>query len=330
MRLGRVRFELKYLTIQYYHKKEGWSIRWMCTQLGISKAAYYKWLHRVVPKAEQENLLLAELIREYDEQYNHILGYRRMTLWINRLNATHFSKNRVHRIMKAVGVHSVIRKQPRKYKKSTPERIAENVLKRDFYASKPNEKWVTDVTEFKWYDGPVCHKLYLSAILDLYDRSVVAYVLSRRNDNRLVFQTFDKAIGNNPNAKPIFHSDRGFQYTSPYFQSKLNSQGMEQSMSRSAHCIDNGPAEGFWGIIKSEMYYLQKFENEKALRSAIEKYIHFYNYERFQERFEGHSPMEVRTKALNSVKPSLYPIPENKRIQQYKKKYAAKKLTATS
>lgn len=330
MRLGRVRFESKYLTIQYYHKKEGWSIRWMCTQLGISKAAYYKWLHRTVPETERENLLLAELIREYDEQYNHILGYRRMTLWINRLNATHFSKNRVHRIMKATGVHSVIRRQPRKYKKSTPGRMAENVLKRDFNASKPNEKWVTDVTELKWYNGPVCHKLYLSAILDLYDRSVVAYVLSRRNDNRLVFQTFDKAIDNNPNAKPIFHSDRGFQYTSPHFQSKLNSQGMEQSMSRAAHCIDNGPAEGFWGIIKSEMYCLQKFENEKDLRSAIEKYIHFYNYERFQERFEGRSPMEVRMEALNSAKPALYPIPENKRIQQYKKKYAAKKLTAAS
>ena len=84
---------------------------------------------------------VADLIREYDEQYNHIIfGYRRMTLWINRLNAAHFSKNRVQWIMKAIGVHSVIRRQPRKYKKSTPERVAENVLKRDFNASKPNEK----------------------------------------------------------------------------------------------------------------------------------------------------------------------------------------------
>lgn len=96
MKLGKVRFESKYLTIQYFHAKKGWSIRWMCCQLGISKAAYYKWLHRSVPQAEQENLLLAELVREYDEQYNHILGYRRMTTWINRLNGTHFSKNRIH------------------------------------------------------------------------------------------------------------------------------------------------------------------------------------------------------------------------------------------
>lgn len=139
----------------------------------------------------------------------------------------------------------------------------------------------------------------------------------------MVFQTFEKAIENNPDAKPIFHSDRGFQYTGPVFQSKLNRQGMEQSMSRVGHCIDNGPTEGFWGIIKSEMYYLQTFTDEKSLRSAIDEYIHFYNYERFQERFENRTPMEVRIEALNSDKPALYPIPENKRIQRYKAKFAA-------
>ena len=94
-------------------------------------------------------------------------------------------------------------------------------------------------------------------------------------------------------------------------------------MSRVAHCVDNGPAEGFWGIIKFEMYYLQKFESEKSLRSAIEKYIYFYNYERFQKRFDGHTPMEIRTEALNAIKPAQYPIPENKRIQKYKQKYTA-------
>ena len=323
MRLGKVRYESKYLTIQFLHAKKGWSIRWMCRHLGISKAAYYKWLHRPVPQAEQENLMLAELIREYDEQYNHILGYRRMTVWINRLNGTCYSKNRIHRIMQTIGIHSVIRKQSKKYKKSTPEKTAENILKRDFNASRPNEKWVTDITEFKWYEGPVCHKLYLSAILDLYDRSVVSFVLSRRNNNRLVFQTFDKAIVSNPDAKPIFHSDRGFQYTSPYFQSKVQKQGMDQSMSRVAHCIDNGPTEGFWGIIKSEMYYLETFKDENSLRSAIEKYIHFYNYERFQERFGNQTPMEVRMLALNSDKPTFYTIPANKRIQRYKAKFTA-------
>ena len=323
MRLGRVRFESKYLTVQFFYSEKGWSIRWMCFHLGISKAAYYKWLRRSVPHAEQENTVLAQLIREYDGRFNHILGYRRMTAWLNRLNGTCYSRNRIYRIMRELGIHSVIRRKSKKYKKTVPEKTAENILKRNFNATCPNEKWVTDVTEFKWYEGTQCHKLYLSAILDLYDRSVVSFVISRRNNNRLVFQTFEKAIADNPDAKPIFHSDRGFQYTSPYFQTKVHEQGMKQSMSRVSHCIDNGPTEGFWGIIKSEMYYLQTFKDEKSLRSAIEEYIHFYNYERFQARFNDRTPMEIRSSALNSDEPKQYPIPENKRIQKYKAKFAA-------
>ena len=106
------------------------------------------------------------------------------------------------------------------------------------------------MTEFKWYEGSVVKKLYLSAILDLYDRSIVAYVISGRNDNKLVFDTFEQAIRKNPEAHPLFHSDRGFQYTSKAFQFKLSKQGMEQSMSCVGYCIDNCPVEGFWEIWK--------------------------------------------------------------------------------
>ena len=158
----------------------------MCQQLDITRAAYYKWLHREIPEVEQENILLAQLIREYDDRFNHILGYRRMTLYINRLNNKHYSQNRVHRVMKVINIHSVIRRKRKKYQSSAPETTAENILDRNFYAKAPNEKWVTDVTEFKWYEGPAVHKLYLSAILDLYDLSPVSWVVSGRNDNKLV------------------------------------------------------------------------------------------------------------------------------------------------
>ena len=104
-------------------------------------------------------------------------------------------------------------------------------------------------------------KLYLSAILDLYDRYPVAYVISTRNDNRLVFRTFDKALAANSDAKPLFYSDRGFQYTSKVFQRKLKEHEMIQSMSRVGRCIDNGPTEGFWGIIKTEMYKMYEICN---------------------------------------------------------------------
>ena len=247
----------------------------MCRQLEISRAAYYKWLHREIPYEELENIRLAELIKEYDERFCHILGYRRMTSWINHFNHTSYSKNRVHRIMKKLGIHSVIRKKKKKYIYAKPDETAENILQRDFYATVPNQKWATDVTEFK-VPGEK-KKLYLSAIIDLYDRYPVAYVVSARNDNRLIFKTFDKAIAANPDAKPIFHSDRGFQYTSKTFKKKLENQEMEQSMSRVGHCIDNGPIEGFWGIIKSEMYQMYEIIDEVSLRYAIKDYLRFYS-----------------------------------------------------
>lgn len=321
MRLGKQRYESKYMAIRYFYEEKHWSINWMCKQLKISHAAYYKWIHRSVPEHEQENRKLAGLIKEYDERFCHILGYRRMTSWINHFNHTNYSKNRVHRIMKKMRIHSVIRKKKKKYKLSSPETTAENTLKRDFNAAGPNEKWATDVTEFKIPETG--KKLYLSVILDLYDRIPVAYVVSRRNDNKLVFDTYARAIAANPEARPLFHSDRGFQYTSKTFQKKLQKQGMEQSMSRVGHCIDNGPTEGFWGILKSEMYQMYAITDEESLLNAIDQYLKFYAEERPQERFHCKTPAEVRREAFASASPEQYPIAENKRIQKYKEKWCA-------
>ena len=309
------------MTIKFFHETKSWSINWMCKQLEISRAAYYKWLHREIPEQESENIKLAELIKEYDERFNHILGYRRMTSWINHFNHTNYGKNRIHRIMKKLGIHSIIRKKKKKYSYSIPSVIAENKLGRNFYAAAPNEKWATDVTEFK-IPGEN-KKLYLSVILDLYDRYPVAYVISNRNDNKLVFKTFDKALAKNPGAKPIFHSDRGFQYTSKVFQKKLEEHEMIQSMSRVGHCIDNGPTEGFWGIIKSEMYQMYEVTDEASLRFAIKDYIRFYSEERPQDRYHCKTPLEVRTEALSSECPTEYLIPRNKRIEKYKEKWCA-------
>lgn len=170
--------------------------------------------------------------------------------------------------MQILRIKSVCRVKKKTYIPSTPETAAENVLNRKFYADAPNEKWLTDVTEFKFYIGTETKKLYLSAILDLYDRQIVAYKIGLSNNNQLVFDTFDEAVALNPEAHPLFHSDRGFQYTSKIFHSKLMDAKMRQSMSR---------MEGFWGILKSEMYYLRKFTSQEELTAAIENYISFYN-----------------------------------------------------
>jgi len=294
----------------------------MCRQLGVSRSGYYKWFHREETSEELENKQLASWITEYDARYKHILGYRRMANWINRDKGTHFSKRRIHRLMKILGIKSKIRKASKVYQGSTPQAIAENILHRNFQASKPNEKWTTDVTEFKIPKSD--KKLYLSAILDLYDKSIVSYILSNRNDNKLVFDTFEAALEADPGVTPLFHADRGFRYTSKVFQKKLENNGLRQSMSRTGCCIDNGPTEGFWGIVKSEMYYNMGFSNEEELKKAIDEYIDFYNNGRYQERYNNLTPMEVRQAALSVSKAVQYPIPENKRILKYKAMLAEK------
>ena len=200
-----MRYESKFMAIKFFYKTKKWNISWMCKQLEVSRAAYYKWLRREIPKQELENIKLADLIKKYDQSFHHILGYRRMTSWINHFNRTNYGEKRIYRIMRKLKIQALIRKKRRKYTRSLPEFTAENKLNRDFYSTMPNEKWVTDVTEFK-IPGKE-KKLYLSTILDLYDRYPVASVISSRNNNSLVFQTFDQAIANNPGAKPLFHSD---------------------------------------------------------------------------------------------------------------------------
>lgn len=293
----------------------------MCGVLGIERSSYYKWLNRRETANEIENHQIAQWIIDYDDRFNHILGYRRMTLWINRLNHKNYHYKRIRRVMRLLGIHAVIRRKKSKYLRVVPEIITENILNRNFYADKPNEKWVADVTEFK--DKHSQKKLYLSAILDLYDRSIVAFEISDHNNNHLVFKTFEKAMTLNPGATPLFHSDRGLQYTSRLFRHKLETYGIEQSMSRVSRCIDNGPIEGFWGIVKSEMYIHHKYESIKELRQAIHKYIDFYNYQRFQSRFNNQTPMEVRESALIGTNIHQYPMAENKRIKKY---YEAIKL----
>lgn len=221
-----------------------------------------------------------------------------MTIKLNRENSFHINKKRIYRLMKILNLKSVCRRKRKTYIKSTPQVTAENILKRDFSSETFGEKWLTDVTEMKYGTG---NKAYLSAILDLSDKSIVAFVLGRSNNNQLVFETFDRAHKTYPDAKPLFHSDRGFQYTSKVFKAKLDKAGMKQSMSRVARCIDNGPMEAFWGMLKSEMYYLQKFDSYEALEQAIIEYIDYYNKHRYQKRLNCMTPIEYRNYLKNKI-----------------------------
>ena len=270
----------------------------LCRRLNVNRSAYYKWRKRTPSGRQIENEQIVEWIKTLYEEQEGILGYRQMTLTVNREYNVHYNKKRIRRLMQLLHLKSVCRRKRYNYIKSTPEVTAENILNRDFYADKPHEKWLTDVTEFKYYVGAEVRKIYLSAILDLYDRRIVSYKIGDSNNNLLVFETLDEAVKANPDAHPLFHSDRGFQYTGKIFHSNLIAANMRQSMSRVGRCIDNGPMEGFWGMLKSEMYYLRRFTSRDNLISAIERYLHFYNNKRYQQRLKCRTPMEVHRAAV--------------------------------
>ena len=240
-----------------------------------------------------ENEHIADLVEEIHRQEPD-KGYRRIRDDLERFHNTLVNDKRVLRICRAKGIKSTIKYSSHGCTRhaSNPQYVAANILKRKFHADKPNEKWLTDVTEFKYYIGIEKHKVYLSAILDLFDRRIVSFVIRDTNDNALVFDTFDKAVADNPSAHPLFHSDRGFQYTNRVFHAKLERAGMTQSMSRVGKCIDNGPMEGFWGILKRERYYGRRFTSRESLVNMIEDYITYYNTRRLQRGLGVLTPFE--------------------------------------
>jgi putative transposase len=291
--LSLVRCQSAYEAVKELSDDQSYPVWKLCGFLRITRSAYYRWLKHPKSMQELENERIAAKVAQIHTAHPD-MGYRRIRDELDRNHGIHVNDKRVLRINRALRIKSTIKFQRHGCTRSAkaPEYIAKNYLMRQFHADAPNLKWLTDVTEFKYYVGPEIHKIYLSAILDLYDRRMVAYAISDHNDNRLVFDTFDAAVLFNPNAHPLFHSDRGFQYTSRSFHQKLKKAGMKQSMSRVAHCLDNGPMEGFWGILKREMYYAHKFTTRGQLVQAISDYITYYNFHRLQRRLSVMTPIE--------------------------------------
>lgn len=291
-----------YQAVKEEHEAHGYPIRFLCKLGGISHAAYYKWLDREMPEQEAENRRIADTIEKIHAA-SPDKGYRRIRDELERYHGIKANDKRVLRICRRRGIKSTI-----KYRNNgctrqarNPQHIAENLLNREFTAEMPNEKWLTDVTEFHYYTGMEKHKVYLSAILDLYDRRIVSYIIGDSNNNALVFDTFDAAVKTNPDAHPLFHSDRGFQYTCRTFHAKLEAAGMKQSMSRVAKCIDNGPMEGFWGILKRERYYGKRFISRESVVEMIANYIDYYNNKRLQRNLGILTPMEKHNHYLSAA-----------------------------
>ena len=297
--MQRVRNNYIYTAIKEVHEKHHYPISSLCKISNVSKSGYFKWLKHQKTYNDIRNEKIANIIEKIHSDYPD-KGYRRIRDDLYRYYNINVNDKRILRICRVLQIKSTI-----KYKNNGctiqnqhPTYTTENILNRNFKADAPDEKWLTDVSEFHYYVNGEKHRLYLSAILDLYDRRIIAYTIGDSNNTELVYNMFDFAVKNNPKAHPIFHSDRGYQYTNRTFHSKLVAAGMTQSMSRIARCIDNGPMEGFWGIIKRERYYGKKFNSRKELVDMIENYINYYNNSRLQRKLGVLTPFEKHEEFL--------------------------------
>ena len=198
----------------------------------------------------------------------------------------------VQGLMQLLGLKSLVR--PKKYRSWRGQfntKVA-NVLDRQFQADRPNQKWVTDVTEFNVRGD----KLYLSPVLDLYNGEIVAYETQRRPRMPLVSNMLKKALAKlKGKDAPLLHSDQGWQYQMPAWQRQLAERGLTQSMSRKGNCLDNAAMESFFGTLKSEFFYLNEFDSVEQLEDGLRQYIHYYNHERIKSKLKGLSPVQYRT-----------------------------------
>lgn len=221
-------------------------------------------------------------------------GYRRITALLRRDMVINHKK--VQRIMQKLNIKSLIRSKKYKSYKTPADYTAKNLLKQNFSAKRPNEKWVTDITEFK-IKG---EKLYLSPILDLFNQEIISYEITKTPKFQLVEVMLKKAINQlqevkRKRKKLILHSDQGWHYKMNIYKQVLEKNSIKQSMSRKGNCYDNAVIENFFGILKSECFYAQKFENIEQLEAEIHKYITYYNNERIKLKLGGMSPVEYRT-----------------------------------
>lgn len=263
----------------------------------LSKSTYYYVLKSLKKQDKYKNI--KELIYKIFYENKGRYGYRRITLTLVNEYNIRVNHKTVQRLMKALGLKSIVRPK-RRYNsyKGTLGNIAKNLLKRDFKADKPNQKWVTDVTEFKVNN----EKLYLSPIVDLFNGEIISYNISKQPVFSQIKDMLNKAFKKIPdNTNLILHSDQGWQYQMKQYQEALEDKGIRQSMSRKGNCLDNACAENFFGILKSELYYIKEkqYKNIEELEKDIIEYIEYYNNKRIKSKLKGMSPINYRTHSLN-------------------------------
>lgn len=286
MVLKSQRFEIIHTMRKKHH------LTWLFKIGEVSKSGYYKWRKTRSKRSShlEEDLLLKDHILAIHKLHPYF-GYKRMKRALSREGIV-INHKRVRRLMRELGVKSVIRKK-RPFYGRRGSVLFPNTLNREFYAEKPYQKLVTDITYVRVADS----FSYLSVVLDLYNNEIVAWELSARNDLELVTNTMNQLEGKPLEKESIIHSDQGFQYTTKCYENQLKKLKVQGSHSRRGNCHDNACIECFFSHLKTEKLYLSKPKTIEAANDFIQEYICFYNQDRFQEKFNGLSPIEYREKA---------------------------------
>ena len=260
--------------------------------LGYSKLPrstyYYYCKHNSQDKYELEKQEIISLFEANKQRY----GYRRITAQFRQKGIV-INHKTVLKLMKSLDLRGKQRKNDKYHSyKGEVGKIAENLLNRDFEASKPFEKLTTDVTQFNVCDD----KVYLSPVMDLYNREIISYSISLSPNLEQIREMLQGLTDRLPSdATPIFHSDQGWQYQHAEYQRYLREHNIIQSMSRKGNCMDNGAMENFFGRLKVEMFYGEKFSSVEDFIDKLHAYIYYYNNERISLKLKGMSPVQYRT-----------------------------------
>ncbi|MDP3533955.1 MAG: IS3 family transposase [Halomonas sp.] len=271
--------------------KQGHPLPTLLKVAELSRSTFYYQVR--VQQLDDRHAGLKRRIHALYERHKGRYGYRRITAAL-RQAGEQVNHKTVQRLMQHLGLKSLVR--PKKYRSYRGQQASvPNLLARQFQAERPNQRWVTDVTEFNVRG----EKLYLSPVMDLYNGEIVSYSMQQRPQFSLVGGMLKKALAKLANQEaPLLHSDQGWQYQMPAYRRKLAEYGVIQSMSRKGNCLDNAAMESFFGTLKCEYFYLNQFDNIEQLQAGIRHYIHYYNHERIKTKLKGLSPVQYRNQAL--------------------------------
>jgi len=237
-----------------------------------------------------------DILRIFRDENKCRRGYRAVTLELRKTRC--INHKTVQRLMRELGLFCMVRARKYRSYKGDAGKIAPNILNRDFTAKRPCEKWATDITEFSLFGK----KLYFSAILDLYNSEVISYTLSPHPRLSMVMNMLDGALERLPSQHTlILHSDQGWHYQMKAYQRVLEANNIQQSMSRKGNCLDNAVVENFFGILKSELLYIQQFDSIEHFIQELHEYIYWYNNRRTKVKLKGMSPVDYLTHSLQAA-----------------------------